>query len=1624
MSDKKKSVAIENEKKKLFQSIKFAIGNDLVVHLFNDLLWGIIRFLENRKEDALVKFREFVDHCHKVLFNKLNLLLQRPLHLDYDERNDASYVLKLKTRIFPELNIKNTVLLGLTRETFKDGSLYLHDYHANKVKPIEQIFIPHTIIGCVKLFLLVNLIIRLPKKVRINKNCEKDIEKEYPIVFQIKDKKIILDIFLEQVFSEIIKNKILEKKLITPENIENSKILQKYYPFIVLDYLKIQNTLNSEKIEYFRPDGPHLIDFEKGNWVHIPFLTPELIKCLRLKNQSILLEGESGTGKTVISRYIGYELLKNGFKIFYINCLDHKPKKIDRILDYLTINYFKFKPYDKTLFIFENIHILKKGSINKFKTIKYNLLCLITRRIFKTEKDDDEDISIIFRNDEIFRLNKDSNDYLETIKGILRLNNVSDNNIKHLLSSVIFENLWMLGIFLKLTLKKDDKSSFFDSLTDFEKLEDEFTTYFQKLMKSKHLKYKTADELVFLNHLKYFLSIVSIFSDLEIWVEDSFIYDLLNYIDDSLLDELKINLSYDEDVLKKIISFLIEILEIQVSDSKSKKGHLQKEYKIPHSQLAKIYKNSFLSIFEENYNGFTKKIINRYVFKGKYFGSFLYRQSRLIYSKFLEDYREAEHAIVGKFNEFYIMLKDQNSSLYYPEGLNLIRNQILDNPLEEVQLFLDALPYNLPHDQENVLYEKIFKLIFNEETLFNQKWNKKLIRSNFKGIYYFMCEILDFLGNNMFKRFLAQFSNQIIEKFEQSDEILLLNLIFLLLESPEEVFNKYYKSVRNSWSGKGLTFENFISLDLRARQRLLNIDNNHPKYDVIKSLIVDSFRVSFIKEDLRFFYKEDKHKLFIEIYLEFLNTPSNKTFIQNKVGEVNLRDYNNLITILHDIEPNLSKNIFLIYHEKLREKILYANWWIFTNFLSELQFLDYDKDLLEEILLKDWDWFKNVLNKFPYENFKFCTIKLEPFFKNYFTQYYEIYKETQSEILKEKIKSEYDSLPNKEEIIQLVDERSFYFEINDFILNLFIDSLFNRIKERKLDYIIQIFKIFEGYNQKIISKKFILENLNLRKLLTYKRLITLIEKASNEEIVDLFNSVKIFKDGDKIFYEINQHLLLLRFGPNFVDLLNYNKVGRQFFTELPLYIQNLDLEKIVLIFNSTLDNPEDNLYLKLNTLITESNKLFVGENFKEKLFKITASTLLNFLIIIDLYHSDLFFEIKNKFHYLFKPIFKSNILEIGDLLELFIIFNINSEYFKKLDLKLFNEPILFSKVQKSFQELDLFSLRYIINFYIDHNMYDKISNFIDHLDLIGIIQNSSLLEYSLGSFAFLMNVVSEEAKIGPPRYVNDYNFKIVNDEDYDRLTRYVDYLMIQKYRPKEKLKRFMVSGYGLTEINVILEKINPFSMNILNKLEGSTLTEIFFYLQSIISLKRVFRNKIFNPTAQFYDFFFSNNFSDLLGIGFFNKIYEFFQCFQLLDSFKAKGLWIKNQSVLECEALFRECDLFKIIELLFMVYNENTNSISFKTTRLLKKKILEIEFPGIMRLFQRLEIKILDFALSILKNEIHKIVSNLSKYDLLEEFEPNESHILFKDIFADKFNLIKERIPIIKRKFEEKYIHE
>lgn len=1615
MKEKKKSKSMENEIILIFRSLKFTLSSEVLTNIFRDLLWGIIRFKEKKLDDSLKNFREFVEHSHRFLFNNLNPLLQNPIILQYKEQNDKKYVEKLKNDVFPELNIKNVSLLEITRATFKNGNIYVHEIIPEYKKPIDKIPLLKVINNCIRLFLLIELIANLPKQIKTDNKKVKDIYKKYPTIFKKKTNNEILEIFLYQIFSTQIRDLIFERQIITTDHIKNSKILQKYYPFITIERFKIQIILDSKKVVYFRPDGPHLIDFKKGNWVFIPVISDEIISNLK-KRKNILLEGQSGTGKTIISRFIGYNFLENSYQVFYFNFLECNPKEIHELIEYLI--YFSHTDFPKKiLFIFENIHAINKETLKRLAIVKEYFTCLFTRRIFSVEEDDGDYLNF-FSKDEIKKIDIDSKEFEDVIRGILEINTLPDRVITNLIL-MDFKNLWMLGIFLKLTIEEKDKVSFFDILTDFEKLEGEITKYFKTLMESKHLTYSSSEKLVYLNHLKYLISIIAIFSDLEIWTEAPFIYSIFEIDDDSVFGEINRNINYDRSILKQILSFLIDIFEIKHREGKSKKSLSHFEYSIPHSQMARIYKNSILHILEEDYKGLTENIIYHYIFTGKFYGTYLYKTTQLIYSMFYEDYRERQKELDDKYESFYLMLTDPTNSNYYADGLKLLKKQILERGIDEAQWFLDSLPYKC--DGKNILYRKFYELIFNDEGfLSNENWSKNLLDSDYKGIFYFIREIQEVLGDEKFEKFISQFSEEIINQFEESDELQLINLLILTINCSQEVWNKYYKSLKRFLINKKIDFDTIIKLDGRASKKLDKINQNHPKYSNIKEIFLESFKTSSMKEDIKFLYNYERYKLFIDIFLEFLQNASNEEIIKNKVRELNLFDYTTLITSLNNINPSISKEFFKKYHQRIKNKIQDADHSPLQNFLGEIQYLEYDKELLKNILLEDWTWFIDIIKKFKYNDLILISTELKNFFKNLFPEYLDEFEKIHLEILKSKIDTIFEELPIKKDIINLVDEFRFKGEINQYILKLFENSLINSLTTQDFKFYLDIFE--EIYNKRL-SRNYIVENFDFKGFISQEKFKKVILKADIDDIAQFYYLLKYSRTWYEIFNKEFGNHLEARFGVNYEDILSYNRTGRLFLEELPIYIQNLEIEKLNLIYFSTFNQPEDILFIRLCELIYNNYELFLGELFQEKISSLNINSILNFLILLNNHHSSLLEKIKKEFKEQIKSKFELNPLEVENILSIFIILKINASYLQKLDKYLFNEPVIFFKIIETFQSLDLFTFRYILDYFINSGRFDDISEIAKRINVKKMIEISTFLEISLAFYFYPLNLVREGSNNDTPRYLlGQYNITL-NDKLFLHLTRYEKHLVrVNISRPK-RLNHFALYGYNKIEKEIILKEFNPYSKIILSKMKEAPFVDIISFFHSLISLKNVFPSIILNAPDEFYDFLYSNCCSKLLQNEDPENTYNFFRVFSFFDSIKARKLWNERKNIIETNTLLIELDLNKIFELFYFAYYENYNSIPTRSLKFLKTKVKEIKFHELMQVLLIIDYVLLEVVLSLFENEIKEKVLKLSKFEVLKEFE-REKNIMFKPIYRKQLDLIKKKIPVIQKKLDEKYIHE
>lgn len=141
-------------------------------NLLKDLLWGIIRYKEGNWEDSLERFRGFIEHSHKYLYENLISLTSNPIHLKYYERTAKNFYSILKKYIFLNLNIKEIGLIEETRNIYKESAEKFHEIISNG----SQSKFLRIIIHCIKLFLLVDEIFNTLNVKQLNKLESIDIE--------------------------------------------------------------------------------------------------------------------------------------------------------------------------------------------------------------------------------------------------------------------------------------------------------------------------------------------------------------------------------------------------------------------------------------------------------------------------------------------------------------------------------------------------------------------------------------------------------------------------------------------------------------------------------------------------------------------------------------------------------------------------------------------------------------------------------------------------------------------------------------------------------------------------------------------------------------------------------------------------------------------------------------------------------------------------------------------------------------------------------------------------------------------------------------------------------------------------------------------------------------------------------------------------------------------------------------------------------------------------------------------------------------------------------------------------------------------------------------------------------
>jgi len=1666
MANKKEE---KRENKKFEDFFRLSLKNEKLTQILKYLIKGLVKYQDKDLETSITKYGKFVSLAHGHLFENLNNVIKKKIHLIPWQKKDHYYFSHLYYEIFPELKIKNKDILLNTRKIYMKRSDGEHQEDPKKLPyPPENLYLLITI-NCVQLYLLLILINKRLSDIREQydvlllsdkkmsqslkeytytelRNEEIDLNKEFSIILR-KNYNEILETFTKIIFQTNIKNKLIDNRVLSNEYIKNSTFLRAYYPFIPFEIFKIDIVLKSESVMPFRPDGPHIIDFSRGNWIHIPESARSILNVMRCTEDSILIRAPSGCGKTVISRFLGYNFYENQHKVYYIDILNYKKDHLNSLLNQIGYNKELRKNSSLLLFIFENIHALDYNSdidlFRKLDEIKNNFKCLITERVFEHNE---LNLPIKFNKNRIVNYNQDSRNFKNIVLGIIERNS-QDIRLTSQLKLLNLKNLWIYAIIFKLFNQSISQNHFYsinNILTNTELIAEELSQYFIRLLSSKHIHIPSFEFDDYKYAVMYILAILSIFSEFELSLERDFIIKIIKIKDSSPIGQLNAKLNISFKTVSSITTFLIDIHEIEKNKSE---GFMEKsEYRIPHSQMALIYKNCFLMTFENLYPDLIDQIINYYIFYGKYSGTFLNKKWEKWTLSLSPEESVSPDLIYFDFEKFLNMSYFPDSSKYKVLNLKSFIGQLENRSLGEIITFCERISLDgVPKEKDRISQLLIYLILLD-----NSYWKIKINNSNYRDIYYFLEMIKESLSEKCLLNFFSIYKKEILREFSQSTINYLLRLIFLITNLPNRDWVEISDVLKDYIINNDANFNDFEwSLRIFEDYEEKIVSNSYI-LSIIKLKIKQYISNSNFSLDIsildrrRLYLKKFIEKIYFDFLKEALNKDpkiniKNKSILQGKIKETNLDQICTYLYELNSRDPFLSKEFFIHIIDDIKFLMNKADAPSLRDFFMELISLDFNPNIIIQYLLKDWNWFQNLFLKFS------ITELLEiyyPIFNQFFGYYIKSYaNEYQSliySIIKNKLLDYYKQLENKVDIYKIISRSPLFDTIKDDVLQLLENAIKQSIKDSSLN--LKIFADFLNEINKIYyNKTLVLQGLNFEIINSDPNFKNLLYSAREKAILEFMKILEKYDKWYQLFLDEFNDFLSQKFGEGFRIAQQCSENGKNFLIKLPSYFQTLNIEKITLISNSTFRSWYDLKYgsdnvqnmIKVDRYFQEfiyenirKNEIkFLDDNFKDVLLNIDIDILLNFIIILFKCHNEILRKIFNKYGTLIKDIYRNSQFDLFYLLYILKKYELSIKSLKEIDADLLKENFFYSLFLKSFKTLDLFRLRKVFQVLLDR--YDRYDNSKDIIELLKEIEfkknleTSNLLQISIALHNDHINLLKKPAGLVFFRGQKKTRQVRVEPEIFNDLTEGLKNIIEEK---QKDFRNVFLNDILPEEKKIFINKSVFFSSLILLKMKGSNLFAITQYLETLISWYEEFKEVIINPPAEFFDFFKSEGFINLINSSSFTDINDFF--FTLLKLYPdfSKYIWEENSSYFKSLDFKYKLQKAKYSQIyyFFMFNLSSSDQLTPDIVKLLKEKIESNDFKQLIQSLIQFNHLDLAFNLSNFKKEINKIILNTSKKFLKYGLQ---DHFLSKE---EKNNLryIKENLPIINQKINEKYFFE
>ena len=1303
---------------------------------------------------------------------------------------------------------------------------------------------------------------------------------------------------------------------------------------------------------------------------------------------------------------------------------------MENVIDQLLL-FFESKKgeLNSVLFIFENIHVMDNEIKSKLNKCKDLVLCLITERIFKEENVEKKKVLNLDFNQKM-RIDLSHWTYSNIIKGILK-QNTQGPYLFNQLSSIGNQNLWVYTIILKLlkeSLELKRKTSIIELFTDHELVGKGITEYYKNLLNTESIVIKSSEEDVYLNHIRYFLAILSISSEYELWTGRRFFEVIGTIKDDSPLGFLNKEINLDNQVLSDIQSFLIDTFEIESRIIDIKSGIIEKEFKIPHSQMSIIYKNCILKIFERSYYGIEEQIKHLYILHGKYFGSLI---SDIWFHHICKVPREEKSERIKYFN-FNKLFNLDFSNTYIKKGnpnLVLFRAELINRSLVEINRFFARFSTDYKDLASNILKY----CLEDENILFNLQWKNKIRKNSLLESYFFIYRLKNNLSEDIFIDFLRFVKIEIINKCRESKFQDVFRFVLLFYNISIEKCNYEYNEISEILIKKQKKSNIFREISLFISEEIPNLNESHYLYQLFETLVENYIKYCSLKDESNIIYNHKGHseEILFEIYLSTIDSAVNGLLEINfweiydkKFEKAEYYDILSYIRNLKEINKKIAEIFFKNYENLLKARLKQDSEYL-IDYLDALEFIFGKETAISDFIITNWNWFEELLCDYLIDNkFSYHTIN-----NWFFEERFPTYSKKILKLVKQLILEKLTQLKDPLEIGELLNPN--YEGIEDIkpqIINLFNNSITNYLKVKDISYFTQFFnKSKDRYRVREYFEK----EWDFEKFLSNKFFLRILKNTSVNQIVEFIDAIEKYKMWKEIFLNQFKDLMEKKMDSEDLRLIVYPKEVRSYISKIMICLSDFKLLKLIEFINK--DVSQDYTQLNSILIILKSNlanykecldferyssefiPLYKSSKFKEELLLTDPFTIFNFLIILKRIFPSLMIKILQEYQEILELKFSKIEPCLNDFILLLTLYSLGIDFIKEIDSYFNGKNIILGKIITWFNQLDILSLRYLLSH------YQVCLEFNSYFNTEKIIKSSSLLQIGLALINRSIHYQKYGTKLKMENLIRFRRYQVtaIQKDLFDSLIEKVGSLI-----PPLQRNYLAFDKYNDYEKKIIFNPKLIYSDFILNLFKESPIEFISYYLISTATWSSELEEQELELPNEFHEYFLSSEFRNKLLNNSILSILDFLMLFSYLHPSLFMELINLNKNSFCSANLEKRLEVVSFVETFWLYLQIFDDFLDFPENlkAILKEKFLLLNFTNFIYLLQNLQEEYFDSLIKNFNDDIIEIIKKSSKSEILYIFQRLSKSK--NSIEKERIILIQKLFPIIQGKLNEKYFFE